>query len=147
MVSNASPGTGWVLETSPSDHYWWRYVVGQWLVFGWFWGYEAPDTWLVRRKLGKNKHTPTMVAAIILRQPWCPTPGAKTNMLRDKSMLLKIENIFAITVYILFNGTVHCRQHTPTMAAAVGLRLPWCHTPSAEAFDNHPICYVTSRCC
>ncbi len=29
----------WVLEMSPSDHYWWRYgyEVGQWLVFGWFW--------------------------------------------------------------------------------------------------------------
>jgi hypothetical protein len=25
--------TGWVLETSPSDHYWRRYVVGQWLDF------------------------------------------------------------------------------------------------------------------
>ncbi len=25
--------TGWVLETSPSDHYWQRYVVGQRLVF------------------------------------------------------------------------------------------------------------------
>jgi hypothetical protein len=25
--------TGWVLEMSPSDHYWRRYVVGQWLVF------------------------------------------------------------------------------------------------------------------
>ncbi len=77
MVSDASPGTpppqdewilhsygacvfrlcmrtGWVLETSPSDHYWWRYEVGQWLVFGWLGGWGTSDTRLARRKLGKN---------------------------------------------------------------------------------------------
>ncbi len=32
-VLRLSIRTGWVLETSPSDHYWRRYVVGQWLVF------------------------------------------------------------------------------------------------------------------
>ncbi len=32
-VLRPSIRTGWVLETSPSDHYWRRYVVGQWLVF------------------------------------------------------------------------------------------------------------------
>ncbi len=46
--------TGWVLETSLSNHYWWRYEVGQWLVFGWFWGWGTSDTWLARQKLGKN---------------------------------------------------------------------------------------------
>ncbi len=49
--------TGWLLETSPSDHYWWRYEVGQWLVFWWFWGWGTSDMRLTRRKLGK-KHTP-----------------------------------------------------------------------------------------
>ncbi len=49
--------TGWLLETSPSDHYWWRYEVGQWLFFGWFWGWGTSDTRLARWKLGK-KHTP-----------------------------------------------------------------------------------------
>ncbi len=70
MVSDASPGstkimhsygscvfqlcmqTGLVLETSPSDHYWRRYEVGQWLVFGWFWGWGTWDTRLAREKLG-----------------------------------------------------------------------------------------------
>jgi hypothetical protein len=32
-VLRPSIRTGWVLETSPSDHYWRGYVVGQWLVF------------------------------------------------------------------------------------------------------------------
>ncbi len=32
-VFRPSIRTGWVLEMSPSDHYWRRYVVGQWLVF------------------------------------------------------------------------------------------------------------------
>ncbi len=49
--------TGWLLETSPSDHYWRRYEVGQWLVFVWFWGWGTSDKQLARRKLGK-KHTP-----------------------------------------------------------------------------------------
>jgi hypothetical protein len=35
--------TGWLLEMSPSDHYWRRYEVGQWLVFGWFWGWGTSD--------------------------------------------------------------------------------------------------------
>jgi len=37
-------------------------VVGQWLVFGWFWGCGTSDTRLARRKLSK-KITP---------QPWWP---------------------------------------------------------------------------
>jgi hypothetical protein len=37
--------TGWLLETSPSDHFWRRYEVGQWLVFGWFWGWGTSDMW------------------------------------------------------------------------------------------------------
>ena len=45
-----------LLKMSPSNHYWWRYVIGRWLVFGWFWGCDAPDTWLVRWKLGKKTH-------------------------------------------------------------------------------------------
>ncbi len=43
-VLRPSIRTGWVLETSPSDHYWQRYVVGQWLVFLMVWSCEAPDT-------------------------------------------------------------------------------------------------------
>ncbi len=45
--------TGWVLETSPSDHYWRRYEVGQWLCFEWFWGWGTSNARLARRKLGK----------------------------------------------------------------------------------------------
>jgi hypothetical protein len=61
-VLRPSIRTGWVLKMSPSDHYWRRYVVGQWLVLGWFWGCDAPDTRLVRRKLGKKNTA----------QPWRP---------------------------------------------------------------------------
>ncbi len=46
--------TGWVLETSPSVHYWWRYEVGQWLGFGWFWGWGTLDMQLARWKLAKK---------------------------------------------------------------------------------------------
>ncbi len=52
----------WVLETSPSDHYWRRYEVGQGLIFCWFWSWRTPNTQLVRQKLGK-KNTP---------RPWQP---------------------------------------------------------------------------
>jgi hypothetical protein len=46
--------TGWLLDVSPSDHYWWRYEVGQWFVFGWFWGWGTLDMQLARRKWGKK---------------------------------------------------------------------------------------------
>ena len=59
-VLRLSIRTGWVLEASPSDHYWRRNEVGQWLIFVWIWGCEAPCTQLSRWKLGKKKHTPTM---------------------------------------------------------------------------------------
>ncbi len=42
--------------------YWWRYLVGQWLVFCWFWSWRSFDTQLARQKLGK-KNTPP---------PWRP---------------------------------------------------------------------------
>ncbi len=95
--------TGWVLETSPSDHYWRRYVVGQWWFFCWFWSWRTFYTQLVRRKLGKKTHpnhgghrrpTAAMVPFSRHRDIW-----QSANMLRDKSMLLKIENIFVITIY------------------------------------------------
>ncbi len=35
--------TGWVLETSPSNHYWPNYEVGQWLVFRWFGGWGKAE--------------------------------------------------------------------------------------------------------
>ncbi len=49
--------TGLVLETSPAAQYWWRYEVGEWLIFGWFWGWGTLDTQFARQKLGK-KNTP-----------------------------------------------------------------------------------------
>ncbi len=49
--------TGLVIEASPSNHYWRRYEVWQWLVLGWFGGYGTLNTQLARQKLGK-KHTP-----------------------------------------------------------------------------------------
>ncbi len=95
--------TGWVLETSPSDHYWRRYEVGQWLIFGWFWGWGTSDTWLARQKLGKKInpnhggcHCP-MAAMVPSPQHCCIQQLA--NMLHDKSMLLKLENIIIFTTY------------------------------------------------
>jgi hypothetical protein len=54
-------------------------VVGQRLVFGWFWGCGTSDTRLARRKLGKKTHTTTMAAAVVPRLPWCPPPGAAAH--------------------------------------------------------------------
>jgi len=81
-------------------------VVGQWLVFGWFWGCGTSDTQLARRKLGKN-NTP---------QPWRPPSlydlhGApprrsrirqSANMLRNKSISLKLENVIVFTFHRKF---------------------------------------------
>jgi hypothetical protein len=54
-----------------------------------------------------KKHTPIMAAAIALWPPWCSPPQHRriqqlANMLRDKSMLLKLENIIVFTIYELF---------------------------------------------
>ena len=79
------------------------FLGGFWVVFGWFWGCGTSDTRLARRKLGKN----------IKPQPWRPPlpydlHGApprrrrirqSSNMLRDKSMSLKLKNICVITIY------------------------------------------------
>ncbi len=82
--------TGWLLETSPSDHYWRRYEVGQWLVFWWFWGSGTSDTRLARRKLGKKTrpyhgghHCPT---AAMVPSPQHRRIQQLANMLRNKSM-------------------------------------------------------------
>jgi hypothetical protein len=96
--------TGWVLEMSPSDHYWWRYEVGQWLIFGWFWGWGTLGTQLARQKLGK-KNTPIMAAAIAL---WPQHHHIKqlANMLHDKSISLKLENIIVFTIYYEYNNSL-----------------------------------------
>jgi hypothetical protein len=74
-------------------------VVGFW----WFWGWGTSDRRLARKKLGK-KHTP---------QSWRPPlpygchgalPSAPphkkiTNMLCDKSMMLKLNNIIVFSIY------------------------------------------------
>ncbi len=49
---------------SPSTKYWWRFLVGQWLGFCWFWDQRTSGSQLARQKLGK-KNTP---------QPWWPPP-------------------------------------------------------------------------
>jgi hypothetical protein len=87
----------------PSNHYRQRYEVGQWLVFGWFGGWGTLDMQLARQKLGKKthpnhggRHHP--MAAIV--------PSSRhrhvqqlANMLRNKSMLLKLENVIVFTIY------------------------------------------------
>ncbi len=97
--------TGWVLGTSPSNHYWWRYEVGQWVIFGWFWSWGTSDTWLVRWKLGKNTHPNHggrhCLMAAMVPSLWHHHIHQLANMLQDKSMLLKLENIIVITMYLL----------------------------------------------
>ena len=93
---------GWVLQTSPSNHYWRRYLVGQWLGFRWFWGCGTSDTQLARRKLSKNNTLRPWHGGRGRRHPTAamvPCPQRRhiqqsANMLCDKSMLLKLKNIF-----------------------------------------------------
>ncbi len=97
---------------SPSNHYWWRYEVGQWLVFGWFGGWGTLDTQLARRKLGKKKH-PNHGCRHCPMATMVPSSQHRhvqqlADMLRDKSMLLKLENMIVFTIYYLFSGTTHC---------------------------------------
>ena len=100
--------TGWVLKTSSSNHYWRRYEVGQWLVFGWLGGWATLDTQLARRKLGKNshpnhggRHCPT--AAMVPAPQHCRIQQL-ANMLCDKSMLLKLENIVVLLFISYFKA-------------------------------------------
>jgi len=38
------------------------------------------------------------------------------------------------------------KKHTPTMAAAVVPRPPWCPPPGAAAYNSQPTCCATSLC-
>jgi hypothetical protein len=96
--------TGCVLDTSPSNHYWRRYEVGRWLVFGWFWGWGTSDMRLARRTLGKkthpnhgSRHPPT---AAMVPSSQHRRIQQLANMLRDNSTSLKLENIIVCTTCI-----------------------------------------------
>jgi hypothetical protein len=79
--------------------------VGQWFVFGWFWSWGTSDAQLARWKLGINTHPNhggchcLMVAMV--PSPWHCCIQQLANMLRDKSMSLKLENIIVFTMYLL----------------------------------------------
>ncbi len=80
--------------------------MGQWLVFGWFWGWGTSDLQLARQNLGKKTHPNhgghhrPMVAMVPSPRHRCIQQLA--NMLRDKSMLLKLENIIFHYVFISY---------------------------------------------
>ncbi len=76
--------------------------MGQWLIFGWFGGWETLDTQFARQKLGKkahpnhgSRHGPTAAMVPSLRH--CRLQKL-ANMLRDKSMSLKLENNIVFTI-------------------------------------------------
>ncbi len=77
--------------------------MGQWLGFGWFWGWGTLDMQLARQKLGKKAHpnhgghhcpTAAMVPSFRHRHI-----QQLANMLRNKSMSLKLDNIIVFTIY------------------------------------------------
>jgi hypothetical protein len=79
--------------------------VGQWLIFRWFWSWGTSDTQLARRKLDKNTypnhgghHCP--MATMVPSCQHCRIQQL-ANMLRDKSVLLKLENIIVFTMYLV----------------------------------------------
>ncbi len=94
---------GWVLQASPSNHYWRRHEVGQWLGFGWFWGWGTSDTQLARQKLGKNTSQPWRPPSPYGRHASPPLQRRfiqqSANMLCNKSMLLKLKNFIVVTIY------------------------------------------------
>jgi hypothetical protein len=79
--------------------------VGQWLGFGWFWSWGTSDLQLARWKLGKKTH-PDHGGRHCPMAAMAPSPQHRriqqlANMLRNKSMSLKLENIIVFTMYIL----------------------------------------------
>ncbi len=91
--------TGWVLETTPSDHYWRRYEVGQWLLFWVFLGLGD-----IRHAISSKKTHPNHGGHNIPLVAMVPSPRHHhiqqlANMLRDKSMLLKLEKIIVFTIF------------------------------------------------
>jgi len=76
-------------------------IVGILLVF------KLADTWHTIRygkKQVHTKYTLTMVAVVIPWSPWCPTPAfshtqQSVNMMRNKSMPLKLYNSIVIITY------------------------------------------------
>jgi hypothetical protein len=91
--------TGWVLEKSPSDHYWRRYEVGQWLVFRWFWVLGTLDMRLARRKLGK-RNTP---------QSWWPLlPYGRHGALLPAPPHTAMSHHAAQQVYVVKTRKYYC---------------------------------------
>jgi hypothetical protein len=79
--------------------------VGQWLVFGWFWGWGTSDTQLDRWNLAKKTHPnhggPHGPMATMVPSSRHRRMQQLANMLRNKSMSLKLENIIVFTIYLL----------------------------------------------
>ncbi len=71
--------------------------------FGWFWGWGTSDTQLARQKLGKKTHPnhggPHRPMAAMVPSSRESHIQQLANMLRDKSMSLKLENIIVFTIY------------------------------------------------
>jgi len=128
---------------SPSDHYWRRYLVGQWLVFGWFWGCGTADSRLARRKLAKKSHpnhggrrrpTAAMVPPSRRRRT-----QQSANMLRYKSMSLKLDNIIVFTINLAIKGMARRWRHrrkVPAFGCCNGCRWPtWAGGQCRRLFD------------
>jgi hypothetical protein len=77
--------------------------VGQWLGFGWFGGWGTSDTQLARQKLAKKTHPNHggryCPMAAMVPSSWHRHIQQLANMLGDKSMLLKLENIIVFTIH------------------------------------------------
>ena len=86
-----------------------RFLVG-------IWGCGTSDTGLARRKLAEKTH---------------PNHGSRhhptANMLRDKSMSLKLEKIIVFTINLAIKGMAHCWRHrreVPAFGCCNGCRWP-----------------------
>jgi hypothetical protein len=93
--------------------------VGQWLVLGWFGGWGTSDSQLARLKLGKkthpiqgSQHHPT---AAMVPSSWYRHIKQLANMLRDKSMLLKLKNNIVFTIVFISYFKARCIVDVPCL--------------------------------
>jgi hypothetical protein len=128
MVSNGSPGTATHKMNESFVHmahvssyracaqdgylksFHWTIIDGdmRWVsgwFFGWFWSLGTLDTQLARPNLGKKTHSNhgsrrCPMATMVPSPRHCHIQHL-ANMLRNKSVLLKLDNIIVVTMYLL----------------------------------------------
>ena len=97
-----------------------------WTVLGfcWFLSGRTPDTWLARCNLVKQTHLDhggcRHPAAAIVPRPWRRRTQQSVNMMRDKSVSLKLEDV----IFLLFISYVKALRVVSMFACCGGCQCP-----------------------